>query len=39
MPNYTDKPRQALLLNYIQADIIEELKNNDELFLENGEKY
>lgn len=36
MPNITTQPRHALLLNYIDADIIDELKLIDNIWSSNG---
>jgi len=36
MPNPTDKPRVALLLNYVSGDIVDDLKNIDNIWKSNG---
>jgi ectoine hydroxylase-related dioxygenase (phytanoyl-CoA dioxygenase family) len=32
MPNFSDKPRSALLLNYLRRDIVEEVRNVDNIW-------
>lgn len=36
MPNFSDKPRPALLLNYLRSDIVEEVRRQDNIWKHNN---